>query len=205
MIRGQRRSTGNTSGRNPGTGFAAGGMLAILSITSASAVYPDYSSRSQAISYLGGSGVPTGVFWNVSVLLAGILWLYSTYLFSRSEGHNLSSFFLYPAGLGFILVGLSPWNVFPVTHYLGANLIFLSGALSSVSVSRRVRGPMSGISLFAGVISIVSYISGYFGSYNILGPGGIERMIFYPILLWEIAFGGYLMSAYTKGRSSSGA
>ncbi|HEY6410120.1 MAG TPA: hypothetical protein VIY29_21910 [Ktedonobacteraceae bacterium] len=27
-----------------------------------------------------------------------------------------------------------------------------------------------------------------------LGFGGIERMVVYPIVIWEIAFGAYLMS-----------
>ncbi|MCX9076244.1 MAG: hypothetical protein OIN88_16610 [Candidatus Methanoperedens sp.] len=28
-----------------------------------------------------------------------------------------------------------------------------------------------------------------------LGPGGMERMIAYPVLLWGTGFGGYLMSS----------
>jgi len=28
-----------------------------------------------------------------------------------------------------------------------------------------------------------------------LGPGGMERMIVYPIPLWEVAFGGHLMAS----------
>jgi len=30
--------------------------------------------------------------------------------------------------------------------------------------------------------------------YLSLGPGGMERMIVYPVLLWVIGFSGYLMS-----------
>jgi len=30
-----------------------------------------------------------------------------------------------------------------------------------------------------------------------IGPGGMERMIVYPALIWLIAFGGYLM--FTSG------
>lgn len=180
------------AGRNAGTGFAVGGALAILSITAASAVYPDYSTRSQAISYLGGAGVQTEIFWDMAVIVVGILWMWSTYLLFRKSGRVVRPIVFFLAGTGFILVGASPWNVSPLTHYLGANMIFLFGSISSLSACGMTEGAMSKISLISGIASISAYISGYVGGGYILGPGGIERMIFYPILLWQIAFGGYL-------------
>ncbi|HKJ96190.1 MAG TPA: DUF998 domain-containing protein [Thermoplasmataceae archaeon] len=184
-----------TSGkrRNPGTGFALGGIIALMSITAATAVYPSYSERSQAISYLGGAGVTTEIFWNISVIIVGVLWLWSTYLLFRNGGFKIRPVIYALAGLGFLLVGLSPWDVFPTTHYLGANLIFVFGALSSILAYRMTSGAMAKISVLAGIFSFVSYFGGYVGFDYILGPGGAERMIFYPILLWQIAFGGYLL------------
>lgn len=187
----QRRNTWN-----PGAGFASAGIIAILSITSATAIYPDYSTRNQAISYLGGAGVRTELFWDISVLLAGVLWLIGTYFLYRDSRRIALAVFLCLAGVGFILVGFSPWNVFPATHYIGANMIFLFGALGSLTSSRFTKGPFSAISVIAGLLSVAAYASGYFGGDYILGPGGIERMIYYPVLLWSIGFGGYLMNTH---------
>lgn len=181
---------------NPGTGFALGGGIAILSITAATSIYPNYSVRNQAISFLGGNGVPTQIFWNSAVIIVGILWLWSTYLLFHNSSSKIRSIAFYPAGVGFLLVGTSPWNLFPITHYLGANLIFLFGSVSCLVAYRMMKGSLSKISLMSGLIPIAAYISGYFGSNALLGPGGIERMIFYPILLWQIAFGGYLISYF---------
>lgn len=177
-----------------GTGFAVGGILAMLITTASTAMYPSYSSRNDAISYLGGAGVPTEIFWDLSIMIVGVLWLWSTYLLFRKSSRKFSSILFYLAGTGFLLVGLSPWNQSPTTHYLGANLIFLFGALNAVAASRMTYGTMAKISLVAGLISILAYISGCVGSYYILGSGGVERMIFYPIILWQIAFGGYLLN-----------
>ena len=187
------KDKGKGSGRSAGTGFAAGGALAILSITAATAVYPNYSERSQAISYLGGAGVPTEIYWDICVVVVGILWIWSTYLLFRNSGRKIRPFVFYLAGIGFLLVGLSPWNIRPLAHYLGAYMIFIFGAISSLSAVGITRGSMAKMSLAAGITSIAAYLSGYIGGGNILGPGGIERMIFYPILLWQIAFGGYLI------------
>lgn len=177
-----------------GTGFAAGGILAMLITTAASAVYPTYSSRNDAISYLGGAGVPTEIFWDLSIVIVGLLWIWSTYMLFRKSNMKLPPILFYLAGSGFLLVGFSPWNQSPTTHYLGANLIFLFGAFSAIATSRLTYGSMAKISVICGLISILAYVSGYIGSANILGPGGVERMIFYPIILWEIAFGGYLLN-----------
>ena len=181
---------------NPGTGFTYAGGIAILSITAASAMFPNYSSRYDAISDLGGAGATTEVFWNACVIIVGILWIWSSYLFFRIEKRKFSSKFFYLAGIGFILVGTSPWNVYPFTHYIGAQLIFIFGVLSCLTASRIAIGTMSRLSVIAGLASFGSYLSGYLGMYNILGPGGLERMVYYPILLWIIAFGGYISHRY---------
>ncbi|MGC8506567.1 MAG: DUF998 domain-containing protein [Thermoplasmata archaeon] len=182
--------------KNTGIGFAAGGTLAILAITVAEAIYPTYSSRNDAISYLGGAGVPTELFWDSAVVVVGCLWLWGTFNLFRGSHRKVSPIFFTLTGIGFLLVGLSPWNQSPITHYIGANFIFLFGSLSAISASRFTSGAMVKLSILSGFLSLGAYVSGYFGSYYILGPGGIERMIFYPILLWSIAFGGYALNAH---------
>lgn len=179
--------------RNPGTGFAVSGILSILAITAASAVYPDYSSRNQAISYLGGAGVSTELFWNSAVVLVGIILFVSSYLFFRRDHFPALSVFLALTSIGFLMVGTSPWNVYPVTHGIGANLIFIFGTASCLDASIRFSGSFSHISLAMGILSIIAYISPYFVGYSLFGSGGFERLLFYPILMWLIAFGGFMI------------
>lgn len=188
---------------NSGTGFAISGLLAMLAVTSAQAIYPTFVTRNDAISTLGGAGTPTEFFWNTVLVIVGVLWIWSTYSLFRSRNKKIGSIAFYPAAVGFILVGISPWNQFPLTHYLGAQLAFFFGALSCLVGSRIVSGAASKISVFAGVFSLAAYFSGYFGSDNILGPGGIERMIYYPILLWAIVFGGYLIGVTSTTQESA--
>jgi hypothetical protein len=53
---------------------------------------------------------------------------------------------------------------------------------------------MSYFSLGAGVMTLVATVLYVNGIYLGLGPGGMERMVVYPVLLWSIGFGGYLMA-----------
>ncbi len=92
------------------------------------------------------------------------------------------------------MVALSPGNVYPVTHSIGAQMAFLFGSLSCIAGYRITSGPMKSISLVSGLVSLSVYVAGSAGALSVLGPGGIERMIFYPIFLWEICFGGYLLN-----------
>ena len=97
-------------------------------------------------------------------------------------------------GTGFLFSGLSPWDQLPLTHSIGAHFIFIFGFLSCIIGSRMTTGSVSGISIVCGILSLFSFFSGYLGGAYILGSGGIERMIFYPILLWAVVFGGYLVA-----------
>lgn len=181
------------SRKGVGAGFVAGGMLAMLMTTASQAVYPQFSTRVDAISYLGGVGVPTAIFWNSVIILSGLLWIWASYRLFNGSGRKFAPIPFYLGGLGFILVGLSPWDLYPLTHSIGAHFVFFFGAVSSLIVWRHTEGAISVTSLLAGAFSIFSFFGGYIGYGVLLGSGGVERMIFYPIMLWEIAFGGYLL------------
>ena len=79
---------------------------------------------------------------------------------------------------------------------LGAFLFFNVQAIAS---SRLATGPMAAISVLAGVVGlifVVLMVIGDAGNPAVFGPighGGAERMIVYPVMLWLLAFGGYLM------------
>lgn len=188
--------------KGAGTGFAVGGIFAMLMTTASQSVYPTFSTRNDAISTLGGSGTPTALFWNSAIIISGLLWIFATYKLFHKSGNTLSSIVFYLAGLGFILVGMSPWNLLPLTHTIGAQLVFLFGAISCLAAWRLFKGTMGRISLISGIISFLAFLGGMHGLANLLGTGGVERLLYYPILLWEIAFGGYLLNLGDKSIAS---
>lgn len=179
-----------------GLGFATGGIMAMLLTAASEAAYPGFSVRYDAISGLGGAGAPTEVFWDGQLLIVGILWLMDTYILFHGKRKIFSPVAFYLSGTGLMMVALSPWNVYPASHYLGAQIVFLFGVLSCFAAYGIASGPMRYVSIASGILSLSAYIAGYIGAYSVLGPGGLERMIFYPIFLWEICFGGYLLNRY---------
>jgi len=54
---------------------------------------------------------------------------------------------------------------------------------------------MSVASLLLGALTLSSLMLFVLGNYIGLGAGGMERMIAYPVILWGVGFGGYLMAS----------
>ena len=183
---------------NPGTGFALGGAIALLLTTAAEAIDPGYSVHSDAISYLGGRGAPTGGFWDLQLLVVGVLWLWSSALLFRWRLRPYRSLPFYLTGGGLVLVATSPWNVSPAIHGIGAVTALLAGIGSCVVGGGLAAGRMRTLSYLAAAAALGAFLVGLVGGIGLLGPGGLERMEYYPIFLWSIAFGGYLL-----GRPSS--
>ena len=71
------------------------------------------------------------------------------------------------------------------------------GWLAAIASSRVERVPLSYFSAALGGIALLDlvlyYILGNASPFAAFGLGGLERWIAYPILLWVIGFGGYLM------------
>jgi len=174
--------------------------MLLLFTTAAEAVLPGYSVHTDAISYLGGAGVATALFWNLQLFVAGLLWLWSSGLLFRWGVRPWRSVAFYLTGAGMILVSVAPWNLLPAVHGIGALMILLFGIGSCVVGGRLAHGGMRGVSYLAASISLVAFLAGFLGAFGPLGPGGLERMYYYPIFLWEIAFGGYLLG----GRTATG-
>lgn len=188
-------------GRNPGSGFVLGGVMVLLLTTAAEAIDPGYSVHTDALSYLGGAGVATELFWDLQLFVAGLLWLGSSGLLYRWALRPRRALTFYLTGVGLILVSVAPWNVLPSVHGIGAQMVLLFGIGSCIVGGRLARGGMRSVSYLAASISLVAYVAGFFGAFGALGPGGLERMYYYPIFLWEIAFGGYLLGSFSSTAS----
>jgi len=190
--------------RNPGSGFALGGSMILLFTTAAEAVFPGYSVHTDAISYLGGAGVATALFWDGQLFVAGLLWLWSSGLLFRWHLRPWRSLPFYLTSAGMIMVSVAPWNLLPSVHGIGALMVLLFGIGSCVVGARMTHGEMRGVSYLAASISLAAFLVGFLGDFGPLGPGGLERMYYYPIFLWEIAFGGYLLGGGTTMGSNHG-
>jgi hypothetical membrane protein len=75
-----------------------------------------------------------------------------------------------------------------------AGLAFGMGSLAALVSSRTVRRPLSVLFASLGVIGLVALGLQASGTFLGLGVGGMERMIYYPAVLWVLIYGVYLMS-----------
>ena len=91
--------------------------------------------------------------------------------------------------------GIQEW-----IHGLAALAAFVTFSLSAIAAYRLEKRPLNYISAIIGVFSlIVLFLAFYMGEASpfwlTFGGGGEERFVAYPVVLWIIGFGGYLMEA----------
>ena len=172
----------------------------------AEALYPNYSIMNNYISDLGtncsaGAGAcyvpPAWLMFNVSQAVFGILIVLGAYYLQLAYEYKPATVMIAIAGAALIGVGVfneswDPW------HSLFSLITFLFAGLSAIVTFRLQRPPMSYLSALLGAISLVALLlyipgTGSFGSTIGIGPGGLERMIVYPVLVWAIGFGGHMM------------
>jgi hypothetical membrane protein len=157
-----------------------------------------YDVSGGAISDLGVIG-ETALLFNVSLMVVGVLNVAAGLLLYRATGRRslLAVFAL--AGLGAAGAGLIPLNVSGL-HGIFALAAFLFFNVEAVLIGFLVAGPMRAVSWIAGLVGIGFVVlmvigdAGNPGVFGAIGHGGAERMIVYPVMLWLLAFGGYLMA-----------
>jgi len=156
------------------------------------ALYPGYSISENMISDLG-MGRTAGLF-NSSIMLLGAMIILSAISFHSFHGNRLFSILMVLTGAGAMGVGIFPENIRPI-HEICAGVTFFSGGLSEMLSFFLIRFPMSMIAALLGGITLGCLALFVLGNNLGLGPGGIEKMIVYPMILWGAGFGGYLMAS----------
>jgi hypothetical protein len=74
-------------------------------------------------------------------------------------------------------------------------LTFVSGGVAAILAGRVTRPPFRYISVLLGAIALLSLaLAGWLGDTR-LGEGGIERWVAYPVVLWLVAFGAYVLGS----------
>jgi len=176
-----------------------GGIQFVLGMLVAEALYPGYSVSQNYISDLGVG--PSASIFNSSVFLLGLMVVASAYFVQRSFRNRLVTGLLVLAGVGAMGVGVFPEN-YPAMHEVVSDVAFIFGGLAPIAAFRLLRKPFNYFSVMLGLVSLCAMVllsAQYFDlgeQYFLgLGPGGMERMIVYPILLWEMGLGGYLVAS----------
>jgi len=173
-----------------------------LAVNLAETQFPGYSTSINFLSDLGGSiplVEPSATIFNISAILLGLLGLASVYLILKSGGCRLFSICLMLSSIGALGVGIFPEYTGSL-HVISAILTFLFGSLAVLfSYRLGLNIPMVIVSLVLGLTSLILILLTIIVGVNnpassYLGPGGAERFIAYPVLLYLIALGGYLTS-----------
>jgi len=180
--------------------FVGIAQFAVIGLTVAESVYPNYSVSQDYISDLGVG--PAALIFNPSIILLGILALAISWFLFRAFRDRIVSIVVALAGVGAIAVGVFT-EAFGVIHAIVSFWTFVFIAFSAILAMRVVRPPFRYISVILGVLSLIAL--GLFASntYLGLGVGGMERMIVWPILVWGLAFGGYLFAASPSSAGAS--
>ncbi len=185
--------------RIAGSLLFVGGVLCVLGIIVAEALYPGYSTSDNYISDLGVG--PSSLIFNSSVFLLGILAVIGAYFIQEAFGFRLFSLFAAITGIGAMGVGLFPEDA-GVIHAVFSLITFLFAGLSAIISYRLQKPPFSYYSVILGVTALLALVLFASGVFLGLGKGGMERMIAYPALLWAIGFGGHL-TGYSSDTSAS--
>ena len=158
-----------------------------------------YDVRNGAISDLGVAA-ETRLMFNVSLIAVGILNViggWECYRWHRRRG-VLAAFLV--AGIGAAGAGVFPLDSGGL-HGLFALGAFVAFNLEPLAIARVVQGPMRWLSVLAGAVGLAFVVLMVFGDagnpavFGPIGHGGAERMIVYPVMLWMMAFGGWLLAA----------
>jgi hypothetical membrane protein len=189
--------------------FVVAAAVVLMGIISAEALHPGpYTTGGNEISDLGGTRPPdsivyqpTATIFNLTMFTAGLLVLVGAALLHLGLGRWMATIPVALLGAGVLLVGVFPGPT-GTPHALASMLAFVSGGIAGVLVGTVVAPPFRYLSVALGGIALFALVSymlfGEAGPLGSLGAGGVERWIAYPVVIWLIGFGGYLL-----GRSSA--
>jgi hypothetical membrane protein len=194
-------------GKVAGTLFFIAVTQFVLCLTIAEALYPGYSVSDNYISDLGVG--PSAIVFNSSVFLLGLLLLAGTYFQRHNPNFKTLNMLLLLMAIGAMGVGIFTKD-FTLAHGAVSSAAFFFAGLSAIASFKVLPKPLSLISIILGAMTLTAlalFSSGMLTSgsltsttaydspfYMGLGPGGMERMIVYPALMWLAAFGGHLVT-----------
>jgi hypothetical membrane protein len=194
-------------GKIAGVLFFTAATQLVLCLTIAEALYPGYSVSDNYISDLGIG--PSSIIFNSSVFLLGLLLLAGTYFLRHLSNFKTVNILLLLMAIGAMGVGVFTKD-FRTAHGAVSSMAFFFAGLSATASFKVLKKPLSLISIILGAMTLGAlalFSSGMVTSGSLtsdiaydsifylgLGPGGMERMIVYPALMWLAGFGGHLVT-----------
>jgi hypothetical membrane protein len=201
------RRMSHSRGKVAGTLFFIAVTQFVLCFVVSEALYPGYSVSGNYVSDLGVG--PSAIVFNSSAFLLGLLLLIGTYFLRHVSNFKTVNTLLILMSIGAMGVGIITKD-FTIPHAAVSSAAFFFAGLSAISSFKVLKKPLSLISIILGamtlgalalfsigIITSGSYTSNIAFDSNFylgLGPGGMERMIMYPALMWLAGFGGQLVT-----------
>lgn len=202
---GLKKLTAARLARIAGTLLLMAGAIAFMSIITAESLYPTvYTTGGSEISDLGGTDPPNSIIvqpsaaiFDTAMMVTGVFLIVGSGCAYAAYRRKSLAIPLALFGIGALGVGIFPGYT-GGTHLIFAELTFISGAVAAILSYRLLAGPLRYIAVLLGAIALVNTIAYTFlqESWFVaagLGIGGLERWIVYPVLLWTIGLGGYLL------------
>jgi hypothetical membrane protein len=183
-----------------GVAIFAGAVQFSIGLILAEIYYPNYNVSTNYVSDLGAPCTPNpclvnqpSTVFNSSIVLLGLTILVGAFFLQRAFHWKPATAMIALAGIGALGVGLFPETTGNL-HGIFSLILFLFAGLSAVVTARFQKSPMFYFSIVLGFVTLGALLLFVGSVYLGLGPGGMERMIVYPVLLWSVAFGGHLMA-----------
>jgi hypothetical membrane protein len=188
------------------------GITILMAIITGEALFPAaYTTSHNTISDLGSTWQPGNIvrepsatIFNTTMLVAGLMIAAGAAAFWRAYRSRSVAIALLLLGVGIIGVGIFPGTEIgghastTGVHPLVSMLTFTAGGLAAVLAYRVTTSPFRYLSAFLGLVALLSLVlSSPLGNTK-LGLGGVERWVAYPVVLWIVAFGGYLLGSVPK-------
>ena len=183
----------------------------VLGLIVAEALYPGYSISGNYVSDLGVG--PSSMIFNSSIFLLGLLSIIGAYFLPRNVNFRALTVLVALMAIGAMGVGVFTKD-FAVVHGAVSSMAFVFGGLSAIVSFRVLKMPLSAMSVILGLMSLGALAlfagglltTGIFESIEAqdsvfflgIGPGGMERMIVYPALIWLAGFSGHLIALSKK-------
>ncbi len=190
--------------------YSSAGFVLLMGIITAETKYPvfrHYTAR-QEISDLGGTRPPRGLvtqpaamIFDTTMVVAGVLLLAGAFVLWRLYRDWVLTGVAALFGAGALLVGIFPGNTTP--HPFAAMIAFVFSALTAIAAFRVTSGPFRLMSVAVGLLSLAALVAAELGGdspvVKSIGIGGTERWVVFPIILWLVFFGGYLLAPGHRG------
>jgi len=178
--------------RSPGIWLFTGSLLMLLMVNLAEFLYPDYSVSKNYISDLGVGPMPSRGIFIAALIIFGLMAIMSSVFMRRSHPDSSIWLLLATSGIGAIGVGLFDENSARGVHGAFAAMAFLSGNFAALWSAKLVHSALKYIFVPLGLLGIAALVLFGLKADLGLGLGGMERMVFYPAMIWSLAYGAYL-------------